>query len=349
MRNPSVSSLPKTYHMRVILFTFFLLVAQTLAAQEQTRVAITLSNGTEYIGTVTKDDGREVYLMTESIGGIYLLKTDIKSMKPVESEKQIVQGEFRDSSPFTTRYAFTTNALSINKGENYAMLNLYGPEIHMAVTNRLSIGVMSSWIGSPLILAAKFTIPTKNPNLNFSIGNLAATSGYIQSFRGYGDLAFANVTLGNRMNNITLAGGYFMYRGGGLDNFTQAMIITSPEPYLYDLDLEKGQPKPVHGPMFSIGGIARIGAKASFVFDSMLGFFEHEVGEVQSTELVTGGYQHEVVMKTNNSSALFVMPGVRFQRDERKAFQFSLAGVVINDGDGDVSAPFPMCSWFSRF
>ena len=334
--------------MRVILFTFFLLVAQTLAAQEQTRVAITLSNGTEYIGTVTKDDGREVYLMTESIGGIYLLKTDIKSMKPVESEKQIVQGEFRDSSPFTTRYAFTTNALSINKGENYAMINLYGPEIHMAVTNRLSLGVMSSWIGSPLILAAKFTIPTKNPNLNFSIGNLAATSGYIQSFRGYGDLAFANVTLGNRMNNITLAGGYFMYRGGGLNNFTQAMIITSPEPYLYDLDLEKGQPKPVHGPMFSIGGIARIGAKASFVFDSMLGFFEHEVGELQST-VVTGGYQHEVVMKTNNSSALFVMPGVRFQRDERKAFQFSLAGVVINDGDGDVSAPFPMCSWFFRF
>ena len=335
--------------MRVILFTLFFIVAQTLAAQEQSRVAVTLSNGKEYIGTVIKDDGREVYLMTESIGGVYLLKTDIKSMKPVESDKQIVQGEFRDSGPFTTRYAFTTNALSINKGENYAMLNLYGPEIHMAVTNRLSIGVMSSWIGSPLILAAKFTIPTKNPNLNFSIGNLAATSGYIQSFRGYGDLAFANVTLGNRMNNITLAGGYFMYRGGGLNNFTQAMIITSPEPYLYDLDLEKGQPKPVHGPMFSIGGIARIGAKESFVFDSMLGFFEHEVGEVQSTELVTGGYQHEVVMKTNNSSALLVMPGVRFQRDERKAFQFSLAGVVINDGDGDVSAPFPMCSWFSRF
>ena len=335
--------------MRVILFTLFFIVAQTLAAQEQSRVAVTLSNGKEYIGTVIKDDGREVYLMTESIGGVYLLKTDIKSMKPVESDKQIVQGEFRDSGPFTTRYAFTTNALSINKGENYAMLNLYGPEIHMAVTNRLSIGVMSSWIGSPLILAAKFTIPTKNPNLNFSIGNLAATSGYIQSFRGYGDLAFANVTLGNRMNNITLAGGYFMYRGGGLDNFTQAMIITSPDPYPFDRDLEQGQPKPVHGPMFSIGGIARIGAKASFVFDSMLGFFEHEVGEVQSTELVTGGYQHEVVMKTNNSSALFVMPGVRFQRDERKAFQFSLAGVVINDGDGPVSAPFPMCSWFSRF
>lgn len=349
--------------MRVLLFALFFIAAQTLAAQEQSRVAVTLSNGNEYIGTVIKDDGREIYLMTESIGGVYLLKTDIKSMKPVESEKQIVQGEFRDSGPFTTRYVFTTNALSINKGENYSMLNLYGPEIHMAVTNRLSIGVMSSWIGSPLILAAKFTIPTKNPNLNFSIGNLAATSGYIQSFRGYGDLAFANVTLGNRMNNITLAGGYFMYRGGGLDNFNQAMTLLSSVSDSYELDIQ-GLPKPVHGPMFSIGGIARIGAKASFVFDSMLGFFEHKVGELQPTvtlappvynpnggwDIITPGvYQHEVVMKTNNSSALFVMPGVRFQRDERKAFQFSLAGVVINDGDGPVSAPFPMCSWFYRF
>lgn len=333
--------------MRVFLFTLLLFVAQTLVAQQQSRVAVTLANGNEYVGTVTKDDGREVYLMTEKMGGVYLLKTDIISMKPIESEKQIVEGEFRDSSPFTTRYAFTTNALSINKGENYSMINLHGPEIHMAVTNRLSIGVMSSWIGSPFILAAKFTIPTKNPNLNFSIGNLAATSGYIQSFRGFGDLAFANVTLGNRMNNITLAGGYFMYRGGGLNNFNQAMILTSSA-YPYESDAQ-GLPKPVHGPMLSIGGIARIGAKASFVFDSMLGFFEHQVGEVLSTEVSTNVYQLEVVMKTKNSSTLFVMPGVRFQRDERRAFQFSLAGVVLNNMNGSVSFPLPLCSWFYRF
>ncbi len=348
--------------MRNILIAFFLTFSSALIAQEQNRVVVVLANGNEYIGTIEKDDGREMYLMTINMGGVYLQKTDIRSVKPVTNDNQIVAGEFRNTGPFTTRYAFTTNALSINKGENYTMLNLYGPEMHMAVTNRLSVGIMSSWIGSPLILALKYTIPTKNPNVNFSLGNLAATSGYLQSFRGYGNLAFGNVTLGNRLNNVTLAGGYFMYRGGGLGNYNQA-FTTITDSYGFEDNNLKGLPKPVHGPMFSVGGIARIGAKASFVFDSMLGFFEHEYGEITTTtiseplydpnspwQLISPGqYQHEVTMKKTNSSVLFIMPGMRFQRDERKAFQFSLAGIVVKDGGESISFPFPLCTWFYRF
>ena len=300
--------------MKTILIALLLTLSSVLFAQEQNRVVVVLTNGNEYIGTIEKDDGREMYLMTINMGGVYLQKTDIRSVTPVESESQIVQGEFRNTGPFTTRYAFTTNALSINKGENYTMLNLYGPEMHMAVTNRLSVGIMSTWIGSPLILALKYTIPTKNPNINFSLGNLTATSGYLQSFRGFGNLAFGNVTFGNRLNNITFAGGYFMYRGGGLENYNQAFSVVTDQ-YGFDYNENKGLPKPVHGPMFSIGGIARIGAKASFVFDSMLGFFEHEYGEFSTTTLsepvyspndpwlliTPGQYQHQVTMKDRKS------------------------------------------------
>jgi hypothetical protein len=348
--------------MRILLATLFLCLSTALLAQQTNRVAVVLTNGNEYIGTIEKDDGREIYLMTINMGGIFLLKTEIRSIKPITSDKQIVEGEFRNTGPFTTRYAFTTNALSINKGENYTMLNLYGPEMHMAVSNRLSVGIMSTWIGSPLILALKYTIPTKNPNVNFSLGNLTATSGYLQSFRGFGNLAFGNVTFGNRLNNITFAGGYFMYRGGGLENYNQAFSVVTDQ-YGFDYNENKGLPKPVHGPMFSIGGIARIGAKASFVFDSMLGFFEHEYGEFSTTTLsepvyspndpwlliTPGQYQHQVTMKKTNSSVLFVMPGMRFQRDERKAFQFNLAGIMVSDSGDSFSAPFPMCTWFYRF
>jgi len=349
----------KTKNMRNILAVLLMFIATTGIAQEQTKVAVILTNGNEYIGTIEKDDGREIYLMTINMGGVYLSKTDIRSVKPITSDKQIVDGEFRNTGPFTTRYAFTTNALSINKGENYTMLNLYGPEMHMAVTNRLSVGIMSTWIGSPLILALKYTIPTKNPNINFSLGNLTATSGYIQSFRGFGNLAFGNVTFGNRLYNITFAGGYFMYRGGGLENYQQeTMPVIDNNSYSYSLDAPRGLPKPVHGPMFSVGGIARIGAKASFVFDSMLGFFQHEYYSEETTTLmpdqyepffIPGLYSHQISKKTSDSSVLFVMPGMRFQRDERKAFQFSLAGIMVTDGGESVSAPFPLCTWFYRF
>jgi hypothetical protein len=345
--------------MKNILIAFLLSLSSGMFAQEQNRVVVVLTNGNEYIGTIEKDDGREMYLMTINMGGVYLQKTDIRSVKPVTSDNQIVAGEFRNTGPFTTRYAFTTNALSINKGENYTMLNLYGPEMHMAVSNRLSVGIMSSWIGSPLILALKYTIPTKNPNVNFSLGNLAATSGYLQSFRGYGNLAFGNVTFGNRLNNVTFAGGYFMYRGGGMNNYTQETTTVRTNNNYFDFsNAPQGLPKPVQGPMLSIGGIARIGAKASFVFDSMLGFFQHEFYTEETTTIreeqynpifIAGEYDHRIVKKSSSSSAMFIMPGMRFQRDERKAFQFSLAGVVIKDDGDSFSFPFPMCTWFYRF
>jgi len=344
--------------MRIITTLFLLFCTLFMSAQEQGRVVVVLNNGNEYIGTIAKDDGREIYLMTENMGGVYLQKTEIRSVKSITSESQVVSGEFRNTGPFTTRYAFTTNALSINKGENYTMLNLYGPEVHMAVSNRLSIGIMSTWIGSPLILAAKFTFPTKNPNVNFSIGNLAATSGYLQSFRGYGNLGFANMTLGNRLNNVTLAAGYFMYRGGGQENYTEETEPFIDNSYSTFYTVPQGLPKPVHGPMFSLGGIARIGAKASFVFDSMLGFFEHTyydeetitlVPEISYPTFILGLYSHRIAQKSSNSSVLFIMPGMRFQRDERKAFQFNLAGIMISDSGESISAPFPMCTWFYRF
>jgi hypothetical protein len=172
-------------------------------------------------------------------------------------------------------------------------------------------------------------------------------------------LAFGNVTFGNRLNNVTFAGGYFMYRGGGMDNYTQETTAVRTNNNYFDYsNVPQGLPKPVQGPMLSIGGIARIGAKASFVFDSMLGFFKHEfyteetttiVEEQYNPDFIAGVYDHRIVKRSSNSSAMFIMPGMRFQRDERKAFQFSLAGVVIKDDGESISFPLPLCTWFYRF
>ena len=112
--------------------------------------------------------------------------------------------------------------------------------------------------------------------------------------------------------------------------------------------------------MLSIGCIARIGSKASFVFDSMVGFFEHEYGESTVTTIREpnypskppydpGEYRHDITMRKSHSTIYFLMPGMRFQREERKAFQFCLAGLVVNDSGELVSIPFPMCTWFYRF
>lgn len=268
---------------------------------------ITKTNGAEFIGKIISDDGREILILTEKLGKIYILKSDIKSIIKITDKSSIVRGEYHSEGPFTTRHAFTTNALPIKKGENYAMVNLYGPEIHFSLTDHFNIGIMTTWIASPLALAMKYTIPTKNPKLNFSLGTLLGTSGYLNNFSYFGGLHFANVTSGDRKNNITASIGYGYLRQPNVSN-----------------------PFNIGGVIISIAGIAKVGAKTSFIFDSMLG----SLNENESSSSI---------------KALILMPGMRFQTKENRAFQVSLSGVAIFDGSEIYSFPIPTCSWFYKF
>ncbi|PLX09917.1 MAG: hypothetical protein C0596_00055 [Marinilabiliales bacterium] len=186
----------KIFLTLILAFTISIFVNaqnETQYTAKQLKV-VTKIDGMEYIGEVISDDGREILLNTESLGKIYIPKSEIKSIVDVDNENRIVFGEFRTQGPFTTRYAFTNNAFPVEKGENYALINLYGPEVHFAITNEFSLGIMSTWIASPMVLALKYSFTTKNENINFSLGTLIGTSGYLNSFRGYGGLHWANVT-----------------------------------------------------------------------------------------------------------------------------------------------------------
>ncbi|MBI3136639.1 MAG: hypothetical protein HYZ14_18330 [Bacteroidetes bacterium] len=335
---------------------------------KQQLFVVTKNDGTEYIGIILSDDGREILMQTEALGKIYIPKSEIRSIVKIEDRKEIVYGEYQATGPFTTRYAFTTNALPIVKGENYALINLYGPEVHFAVSNHFNIGIMSTWIASPMVLAMKYSFNTKNEKLNFSLGTLFGTSGYLNTFRGYGGLHFANMTFGDRKRNITFSAGYAYVQDGFYDAYiTPGTYYTNTE-YL-DTYSTGNQLRPASGgPIFSVAGIITAGAKASFVFDSMLGIFSADRNTITTTTLTEpyynpnppydytpGLYQHVVADQKTGTAALFLMPGMRFQTKENRAFQISLAGVALfrykgySGPDKNTSFPVPMCTWFFRF
>ena len=104
------------------------------------------------IAKILSDDGREVLIDTEALGKLYIPKSQIKRIAVIENTEEIVDGDWREESPFTTRYAFTNNALPIKAKNHYAMVNLFGPEIHFAVNDRLNLGVMTTWLLDPFVL-----------------------------------------------------------------------------------------------------------------------------------------------------------------------------------------------------
>lgn len=329
----------------ILSTALFLFGANYVTAQEtvpsDTTVVlkkITKHDGVVYIGEILSDDGREILLLTKKLGKIYIPKSDIASIEDADLDKiEVVNGDLREQGPFKTRYYFTNNALPIEKGENYAMVHLYGPEVHFAVTNRLSIGVMATWAASPIGLALKYSIPTNNEKLNLSLGTIMLSSGYINSARGYGGLHWGSITYGSPGKNISFSSG-FGYVNLGFNNSNNYLKMAS---------------------VSSVAGIIPVGDNSSFIFDSMVGVTQRK------NTMYSGGFvdvngnpvSGPEIYETGTEVAAFFMPGMRFQRKPRRAFQVALAGVIqwsdigfyYGNSSRSRSFPIPMCSWFFKF
>lgn len=345
--------------------------AKSNAAPEETTYVIKTVNGTEYLAKILSDDGREVFIETNTVGKLYLKKTDIVSMQKVidkaDVEEKIAAGNYKKpytpEGIFTTRYVFTTNALPIKKGENYATTNFHGPEIHFSVTDKLNAGIMTSWIGSPLILALKYTFSKEEDKVKFALGTLLGTSGFLNQGRGYMGLHWGCATIGDRENNLSFSAGVAYFNIGntvsrldkpyGSYSYTTSRVIEygNNGTTLSQTTTNQGTPvtlipgqaaKTVVGPMIGIAGIKKIGARSSFVLDNMLYVYKHEylahyssfdynsvanptTGGTTVTNSGTDTYVYGKGVKT----VLILMPGLRFQSSPKTATQIALPIIQV--------------------
>ena len=200
-----------TSYMILLLLAFqiqiFSQTSEEIENKNENLVLIVKNDGGEFIGKIISDDGREILVVTKAIGKIFINKSDISSITKVDEGLNNKENkEFRASGPFTTRYYFTTNALPIKKKDNYGLIHLYGPEIHLSVGNKTSIGLMATWIASPIALVLKQQIYSNN-NFHVSIGSIIGSSGYINQGQTYGGLHWGTMTFGNRLSNFSFSAG----------------------------------------------------------------------------------------------------------------------------------------------
>lgn len=392
-----------------ILFnlTWFSLNGQTLnkdSSSKENLLLITKNDGGEYIGEIISDDGREILIVTKSIGKLFINKSEIKSITKVnEKISERKNGEFRSSGPFTTRYYFTNNALPIKKNENYALIHVYGPEVHFSVANKTSIGIMASWIASPIAMVIKQQVFSNN-KVHFSIGSILGSSGYLNQGQTFGGLHWGTLTIGDRISNISFSAGLahinwpsnntnFMsgmreigerysydYYDPSHDYFNQEMQDDYNALYAFEDSLNISWNWGWNGnnnnsrylyknnqmaAVIGVSGIAPVGRKASFIFDSMVFITEnqqvsykdkskiiaYEGGNPQGLNSFTAVYGEGFIGDKTTSNVTFIlMPAMRFNKSYDKAFQVALAGFINYDEiNGLVSAPIPMISWLRKF
>jgi hypothetical protein len=366
----------KNFLLFLILYCSFTANAQVAKSEGDTlKYLIIRNNGIEYVAQILADDGREILILTQQLGKIYIPKSEVKSITLVDEQTDFKSGEYLGQGVFTTRYQFTTNAFAIKKGENYALINLYGPEVHFGIMPNLSVGIMATWIASPIALALKYTIPTQNPMINFGVGTIMASTGYLNQAKGFGGLHWGMATYGTRRSNATLSLGYGYFNSGFSFNNqdfyyqpgTYAAVLNQgtysfPIPEMLTYENEVGNFK---SPIIGISGIAAVGKKASIIWDVMIiGGNKRKVFDGQQVDYYYNpntGQPSSVVYNDPfievKSTNIVFMPGMRFQKDENKAFQVTLAGIIGRREEivnyqvnvNNYSFPVPMLSWFYKF
>lgn len=203
--------------------------------------AITKDNGQEIIARIIRQDTRELEVITKDGRNIIIPQHIVTEIKAVD-ERFVKEGvDYLGEDPYRSRYVITTNGLPIRKGQNYGQFTLLGPEAHFHLTDRFGVGVMTSWLGTPIIGTLKYS-KSINDNLHLAAGTLIGTGSWIAPDYGFA-LPFGAITLGNGRYNINFSAG----RG----------IIW-----------DEGEPTGTN--LFSVAGMARLTPKTSFVFDSFI-------------------------------------------------------------------------------
>ena len=136
--------------------------------------SITKDNGQEIIAKIVRQDARELEIVTKDGRTIILPQYIVINIKALDAKYVQENGDYLDEDPYRSRYVITTNGLPIRKGQNYGQFTLLGPEAHFHLNDHLGVGVMTSWLGTPIIGTLKYS-KSINENLHWGVGTLIGT------------------------------------------------------------------------------------------------------------------------------------------------------------------------------
>jgi hypothetical protein len=338
----------KKFSMLFISMVIATFLTNSSFAQEQQDTASTIhkiikQNGAAFVGKILSQDSREILMESVEIGLVYIPLHEVREIVEVPSGTEVLNGDL-----FATRYFLTTNGFPVKKGDNYVQWNLFGPDFQFGIADHFGVGIMTSWVGMPIIGTAKYSL-NLGKNLSGGLGFLGGTGSW--AFPEYGLLLpFGFLTLGNKSYNINVSAGYgaiFMER-------TETVFTIQNIPSDYSTNTYTIVDKTINDSegrfLWSLAGMIRMNSKFSFVFDS---FFMVK-GKDRTRQMLHDNYNpntnmatYSIVTETEKANPLFVLaPGLRFQANERSSFQFGFTGLHF---DGEfVPVPIPLVQWFRK-
>jgi len=196
----------------LILFSSSLQFVQAQNSTDTSLVRIITADGNEYTGEIVGKDSLKVYLKTNNLGEIGILKSNIRLQQKLKVQ-QIKDGKVWFENPQSSRYFWAPNAYGLKEGEGYYQnIWVMWNQVSYGITDNFSLGggiiplFLFAGAPTPIFILPKISIPVQQDKFNISAGALIGTIlGESKSTFG---ILYGNTTVGTRDNNVTFGLGY---------------------------------------------------------------------------------------------------------------------------------------------
>jgi len=162
-------------------------------------------DGTTIIGTFDREEKGNIYIQDLEGKEVYIPSVMIAQKHEV-TDDNLKDGEYWFPNLHDTRYFFAPTAFGLEKGEGY-FNNIYYAfwQAEWGVTDKLSIGGGTFFMGSPGTLNAKYSFKIKK-DINMALGYFWVGNLLWEMFEEptLVSMPFAVVTKGSKENNFTL-------------------------------------------------------------------------------------------------------------------------------------------------
>lgn len=201
------------------VFFLLLLAAGRIGAQDvkiptdTTQLfSIETRDGNIFLGYIRRIETDYLMLETEKFGDLKINKKEIQKIRTV-GKNQIVEGEYWDDNPHSTRYFFGPNGYGLKKGEGYYQNTwILFNQVSYGISDNFSLGVgmiplfLFAGTATPIWITPKLSIPLKKDAINLGVGGLFAV--VLGEESGSFGLAYGQMTFGPRDRNVNLGLGY---------------------------------------------------------------------------------------------------------------------------------------------
>ncbi|MEY3385444.1 MAG: hypothetical protein RIR53_255 [Bacteroidota bacterium] len=332
---------------QVISLVSILLFAAVFASAQSDRWSDTLStkiierhDGSILRGRITAMDARELTVLLSDGTRLVLPKHLIRTITSSDVQQSTSTGS--DEVVPTAMYVLTSGAMPMPKGSSSLQFNIAGMALEAFPTDRLSVGLLTSWFSAPIVATAMYRMPLSN-NVWLGAGGFVGWGGSLAD-RNF--LAAPTLTLSvlSGSTSFSLTAGYgatslkvVAYDRPDYTALRDTFQLTSPRAYA------------------ALGVSVKLARKIRLIVDAFM------ISSSGSVTLPEGRWMQTDYYDYNDPSAsftrsyetysnIFIIPAIRWEYGQSSYWQFGFAGykgnlLNLEDNSNWSPLPIPVVQW----